>query len=364
MVHSRTGPIVGLLLSLLLATGGFAQIETARITGTVSDSTGAVIPGASIQFIHIGTGQQLETESGPDGRYVSMPLRIGEYRVGVEAAGFKRFERSGVVLQLQETALVDVVMELGAVTEVVDVTADAPLLETAEATQGQVIDNTRIVEMPLNGRDYIQLALLSAGATRPIGGRFDGYSAGGQRTTQNNYTLDGIDNNGLQIAAQGRRAEVVKPSIDAIQEFKISTNAYTAESGRALGGTVNVSIKSGSNDFHGTAFWFNRNEKLDARNFFDPGEKPPFKRNQFGGAIGGPIVRNKTFFFADYEGTLIRESATFNDTIPTQAQLAGDFSGVSQTIYDPDTFDESTKLRQPFPGNVIPSTPGPAGSRG
>ncbi len=283
MIHFRTAAFFGVVLSLLMAAGAFAQIETARITGTVSDSSGAVIPGAKITFNHVATGQITEVEAGADGRYVSMPLRIGGYQVGVEAPGFKRFERSGVVLQLQETALVDVIMELGAVTEVIDVTADAPLLETTEATQGQVIDNTRIVEMPLNGRDYIQLALMGAGAQRSIGGRFEGYSAGGQRTTQNNYTLDGIDNNGLQIAAQGRRAEVVKPASDASQECKSSTSSYTAESGRALGGTVNVSIKSGSNDFHGTGFWFMRNEKVDARNFFDPGSKPPFKQHPMPG---------------------------------------------------------------------------------
>ena len=173
-----------------------AQIETARITGTISDSTGAVIPGAEVKFIHVATAQELVVQSSAEGLYRSQPLRIGEYRMEVEADGFKRAVRSGIVLTLQQTARIDIMLELGAVTEVVDVTAAAPLLETTEATQGQVITNERIVDMPLNGRDYIQLALLSAGATRSIGGRFGGYSAGGQRTTQNNYTLDGIDNNG------------------------------------------------------------------------------------------------------------------------------------------------------------------------
>ena len=344
-----------LMLMVVLGSLAFGQIETARIQGVISDGTGAVVPGAAVRFIHVGTGQEFTVETSAEGLYRSVPLRIGEYRLEVESDGFKKAVRSGIVLELQETAVLDIALELGALTEVVDVTADAPLLETTEATQGQVINNQRMTDMPLNGRDYIQLALLSAGAVRSIGGRFGGYSAGGQRTTQNNYTLDGIDNNGLQIAAQGRRAEVVKPSIDAIEEFKISTNAYGAESGRALGGTVNVSIKSGSNDFHGTVFEFLRNDTLDAKNFFDPGEKPPFKRNQYGFAFGGPINKNSTFFFGDYEGTKIRESATFNLTIPTQAQLGGDFSGVPQTIYDPATYNPDTKLRDPFPSNVIPS---------
>ena len=345
------------LAALLVASLAFGQIETARIQGVVSDSTGAVIPGATVQFVHVATGQEFTVSTSADGLYRSVPLRIGEYRVEYESDGFKRAVRSGINLELQETAVIDVVLEIGEITEVVDVTADAVLLETTEATQGQVINNQRIVDMPLNGRDYVQLALLSAGAIRPIGGRFGGYSAGGQRTTQNNYTLDGVDNNGLQIAAQGRRAEVVKPSVDAIEEFKISTNAYSAESGRALGGTVNVSIKSGSNRVSGTVFEFLRNDKLDAKNFFDnpTAPKPPFKRNQFGYSVGGPIKRNSTFFFTDYEGTRIRESATFVLTIPTQEQLAGDFSGVPQTVYDPDTYDADANLREPFLNNAIPS---------
>ncbi len=356
-MHTSRFPLWLLAIALPVAAPAFGQIESARIQGVVSDSTGAVIPGASVTFVHVDTGQEFTTATSAEGLYRSVPLRIGEYRVEYESDGFKRAVRSGINLELQETAVIDVLLEIGEVTEVVDVTADAVLLETTEATQGQVINNQRIVDMPLNGRDYIQLALLSAGAIRPIGGRFGGYSAGGQRTTQNNYTLDGVDNNGLQIAAQGRRAEVVKPSVDAIEEFKISTNSYTAESGRALGGTVNVSIKSGTNELHGTVFEFLRNDVLDAKNFFDDPDaaKPPFKRNQYGFSLGGPLKRNSTFLFGDYEATRIRESATFNDTIPTQAQLAGDFSGVPQVIYDPATYSAETNLRMPFVDNMIPS---------
>ena len=345
-----------LLLALLIESAAFAQIETATIQGTVRDSSGSLIPGATVQFVQVATNQQRNTQTNEEGFFRSVPLRIGEYRVEVEADGFKRAVRQGVVLRLEQVAVLDITLELGAVTETVDVSAAAPLLETTRATQGQVIDNKRIVDMPLNGRDYSQLALLSAGAVRPIGGRFEGFSAGGQRTTQNNYTLDGFDNNGLQIAAQGRRAETVKPQVDAIQEFKISTNAYSAESGRALGGTVNVSIKSGTNELHGTLFHFLRNEKLDAKNFFDPADQPraPFKRNQFGFSAGGPIVKNRTFFFGDYEGTRIRESNTFNNTIPTQAQIGGDFSAVPQIIHDPATYHAATNRRDPFPNNVIP----------
>ena len=356
IIHRR----LALTAILVLAAGpeAFSQVETARITGVITDSTGAVIPGARIAFVHVDTNTQSATTSDEAGRYLSVPLRIGEYRVEVESDGFKRAVRSGVVLQVQQTAALDFALEIGAVSETIDVTADAPLLQTTEATQGQVIDNQKIVDMPLNGRDYIQLALLSAGTVAPIGGRYGGFSAAGQRTTQNNYMLDGVDNNNVQLAAQGRRAESVKPSIDAIQEFKVSTNAFSAEFGRATGAVVNATIKSGSNEIHGTVFEFLRNEKLDAKNFFDSPDapRPPFKRNQFGFSLGGPIVKNRTFLFGDYEGTRIRESRTVNNTIPTALKQSGDFSETAGGIYDPLTYNASANTRQKFPNAMIPST--------
>jgi len=341
----------------------FAQTETARISGTVSDNTGAVIPGVKVTFIHVATNTTNATSTDGQGRFLSMPLRIGEYRVEVEAAGFKKHVQSGIVLQLNETAALNVVVELGSVTEVIDITADVPLLETAQATQGQVIGNNRIVDMPLNGRNYIQLALLSSGAIDPLGGRAGGFSSGGMRITENNYMLDGVDNNNVQIANQGRQAEAVRPSVDAIQEFKVSTNSFSGEYGRAMGGVVNVSIKSGSNDLHGTAYEFLRNEVFDAKNLFDPvdADKPPFKRNQYGFSVGGPVYipkvyngKDKTFFFLDYEWTRIRESRTANVTIPTLAMRSGDFGELSKTIYDP--FSYEGRNRQPFAGNLIPQS--------
>ncbi|MEZ5367205.1 MAG: TonB-dependent receptor [Bryobacterales bacterium] len=214
--------------------------------------------------------------------------------------------------------------------------------------------------MPLNGRNYNQLALLSAGAIQPPpGSRYGGFSVAGQRVTQNNYILDGVDNNGSELAGAQRRGEMVQPSIDAIQEFKVQTNAYSAEYGRAMGGVVNVTTKSGTNQLHGTLFEFLRNEKLDAKNFFDPVDrpKPPFKRNQYGFSIGGPLYlgpkmdyRNKIFWFGDYEGTKIRETRTATSTIPTLAMRNGDFSQLlpGETIDDPNT-------GSPFPNNVIPA---------
>jgi hypothetical protein len=190
----------------------------------------------------------------------------------------------------------------------ISVTARAPLLETASASRGQVIDNQKIVELPLNGRDYLQLALLSVGAGQVPSGRMNTFSASGQRAYDNTYLLDGLDNNTMQRASQARRAEVIKPSVEAIQEFKVLTNAYSAEFGRAGGGVVSVNIKSGSNALHGSLFEFVRNEKFDAKNFFDPPDqpRPVFKRNQYGFAVGGPIRKDRTFFFGDFEATRIR----------------------------------------------------------
>ncbi|MBI4889113.1 MAG: TonB-dependent receptor [Acidobacteria bacterium] len=351
------------IISLVLLCTGYlamAQVETARITGTVKDSSGALVVGATITATHIATGSQQTMQTDQTGHYLSVPLRLGEYRVEAEMQGFKHAVLGGIVLEVQMTARVDFSLEVGRVTDSVTVTADEPLLATTEASQGQVIDNRRMVDMPLNGRNYAQLALLSAGAVEVIGGRFGGFSASGQRADENNYMLDGIDNNNNQIAGQGSQAEAVRPSVDAIQEFKISTNAYSAEYGRGAGGVVNVSLKSGSNDLHGTVFEFLRNEALDARNFFSPGTspKPPFKRNQFGFSLGGPIRKNRTFVFGDYEGTRIRESRVANNTIPTARQVTGDFSdllSVNRVIFDPNTYDATAGTRLPFAGNVIPA---------
>lgn len=349
--------IYGIFLgcSLLHTSAAFAQVETARITGTVTDTTGSVIPGVEITMTYVRTNRQTVAVTNEQGRYLSAPLPIGEYRVQAELPGFKRLVRSGIILQVQKTAVVDCTLEVGEISERVEVTADAPLLNTQEGSQGQVIDNKRIVDLPLNGRDYIQLALLAAGAIQPIGGRAGGFSSGGQRTTQNNYLLDGIDNNSVELATAGRRAEMVKPSIDAIQEFKVQSNSYSAEFGHGTGAVVNLTTKSGSNNFHGTVYEFLRNEALDAKNFFDRPDqpKPPFKRNQFGFSLGGPIVRDRTFFFGDYEGTRIRESRTVLSTIPTEKMRNGNFSEIKNTIFDPATFDGKSNTRKPFPNNTI-----------
>jgi len=345
-------------LAIVIATASLAlaQVDTARMSGVVTDVTGAVLPDVPLVITHVSTNQQFRVTTNAQGQYVAVNLPVGSYTIRAELQGFKTAIRRGVTLQVDQAAVVDITLELGDLTEQIEVTADAPLVDPSRASQGQVIDNKKIVDLPLNGRDYVQLALLSAGAVQPTGGRYGGFSASGQRTTQNNYLLDGMDNNSLQAAGEAERAEAVKPSIDAIQEFKVATNSYSAEFGRAAGGVLNLTIKSGSNDIHGTVFEFLRNENLDARNFFDPQDVPPFKRNQFGFSLGGPIVKNKTFFFGDLEIMRRRESVTEVSTIPTSRMRQGDFSGTGEPVFDPATFDPATGARDPFPDNQIPQS--------
>ncbi len=350
-------PRVLLVIAGLCYTGA-ALAQTAQITGRVTDSTGAVVPGTTITVRQVATGIDRKVATNEAGYYTVPLLPPGEYRVSVAQQGFKPITRSGIILEVDQRAELNFTLEVGAVAESIEVTAAVAQLNTVEASQGQVIENQRIVELPLNGRTYTDLALLSAGVVQPLGGaRLEGFSSGGMRNSQNNFILDGVDNNGIELAGAQRRSEMVQPSIDAIQEFKVQTNAYAAEYGRAMASVVNVTTKSGANELHGTAFEFLRNEKLDAKNFFDPPDrpKPPFKRNQYGFSIGGPVYvprlfdgRNRVFFFGDYEGTRRRESSTTISTIPTLKMRGGDFSERT-AITDPRT-------NQPFPGNVLPAS--------
>jgi hypothetical protein len=346
------------LMLILLACAGYVsgQTDTAQVTGRIVDATGAVIVDAKVTVTDIGKGISRATPTNEAGNYTVPLLQAGTYRIMVEKPGFKPINESGIVLNGGRIARMDFTLEIGTVTGEISVTATAPLVNLTDATQGQVIDNKKIVDMPLNGRNYIELALLSEGTVQPLtGSRMAGFSSGGQRTTQNNYLLDGADNNNLQNSTQGSQAEGVRPCLEAIQEFTVLTNSYAAEFGRATGGVVNAVLKSGSNQLHGVGFGFLRNEVLDAKNYFDQ-RKPPFKRSQFGFALGGPVIRNKTFFFGDYEGTRLRQSRTVNSTIPTTAMRTGNFSNLSAAIYDPLTYAPSSGTRQPFSGNLIPDS--------
>src|SRR6202171_6081360 len=318
---------------ILLACGTvWGQKDTGSIAGTVKDSSGGLVVGAKVTVVDVDRGLTFSTVTNEQGEYVAGPLRVGNYTVTVEEAGFKKAVSIPVALDVQQRIVVNVTMEVGQVSEQIEVTGAAPLLETETSSLGQVIDNKRVVNLPLNGRNFAQLALLTAGVAPSEPGSRDeggfGFSANGARSLQNNFLLDGVDNNSNLPDLLNETNYVIQPSVEALEEFKVQTNAYSAEFGRGNGAIINATIKAGTNQFHGSAYEFLRNEKFDAKNFFDdPTSRiAPYKQNQFGFTFGGPLFRNRTFFFFDYEGLRIRQSQTLTSFVPTDAQRAGDFS--------------------------------------
>jgi hypothetical protein len=333
--------VVVVAVALSFNPGAVAQqADNAIIVGTVFDSSHAIVSGAIVKLTHLATNAVLEVRTDERGDYRTPSLKIGEYSMVVEAEGFKQSNQRGIVLEIGDVRKVDVVLEVGQTSESVNVEAAAPLLQASDSTVGDVINNRQIEDLPLNGRDYLQLANLSSG-TIPSS---QGVEIGGQAGTQVGFLLDGQDNNNQQIStSHSGQKEVVKPSVDAIEEFKVVTDGYSAEFGRSSSGVVSVAIKSGSNQLHGSAFEFLRNDVVDAKNLFAT-YKPPYKRNQFGASAGGPVIRNRTFIFGDFEATYIRESTTTLSTLPTAAERDGIFP---TKITDPYT-------GSPYPGNQIP----------
>src|SRR5215471_11091159 len=275
-----------------------AQVDTGTVLGTVKDPQGAVIPDARITLTNLGTGTDIVTMTRSDGTYIVTPLKIGSYRVSVAVAGFKKEQSAPFDLNIQQQAVMDFTLQTGAATETVQVTAQVPLLQTQNATVGQVIGGHVVESMPLNGRDWTMLATLTPGVTQPQQGAraLNQFAANGTRPAQNDYLLDGIDNNSNDVDFLSGEADVVKPPVDAIAEFQIQTNNFAAEFGRAGGAIVNATVKSGTNRVHGAAWEFFRNDALDANSYFsDPAtqRKPELRQNQFGVAVGGPILRDK-----------------------------------------------------------------------
>jgi len=335
---------------------GFAQTTTGRIVGVVTDESGASVPQASVKVTQIETGTVRAAVTGQDGNYVVTNLLVGSYEVTVEMKGFKRFVQRPIVIEVDQTVRIDARLQPGAVTESITITGGAPLVDTDKSDIGAVVENRTIVQLPLNGRNFIRLGSLMPGTTRGAPGNTvvrdrqegEALTANGQRAEFNNYMLDGSDNNSTITGIA-----VVVPSIDAIQEFKVQTSNYSAEFGRAAGAVVNVAIKSGTNQLHGTAYEFLRNEKLDARSFFSQG-RTPLRFNLFGASMGGPIIKNKLFLFGNYEGVRERRTSATSAQVPTEAMRRGDFSG-QPTLYDPLTLD-SAGNRVPFSGNLIPAS--------
>ncbi len=272
-----------------------AQTPTATVTGQARDGSGAAVPGARVVARNVQTNVEREAVTSENGDYTIPLLNVGEYQVSVEKPGFKKAVQTGLVLQVDQKARLDFTLQIGQVSESVEVTAAASLVQTDSASVGTVIDNKRVLELPLNSREFYALALTAPRVLPPAQGSTlsfrGGFNVAGSSEVSNNFTLNGIDNNDTGINGPSFR-----PSIDAIQEFKMLSGIYSAEYGRNSGGQVVINTKSGTNRFHGTAYEFLRNQALDARNFFlrlKPGEKAPsFKRNLFGGSFGGPIVND------------------------------------------------------------------------
>ncbi len=335
-------------LVCLFAADLWAQGFRATILGRVTDESGAVVPRAKIIVTNVGTNQSRTVETSEAGEYAVPQLAPGEYTLATEMTGFKKEVRRGIVLETNQEARIDLVLKVGNVAEVVEVSAAAPLVSSENAALGNVVDQKKIVELPLNGRDYLQLAQLQPNVFAPAQGSTLGFRGGfnvaGASEVANNYIKDGIDNND-----ETTNQPLHRPVLDAVREFKVLTGTYSAEYGRQAGGQIIVTTRSGTNDLHGSLFEFHRNSPLDAKNFFAP-TKPSFRRNQFGGVVGGPIRRNGTFFFASYEGQRRGQQEAGLATVPTLALKRGDFSAISTPIRNP------FANNQPFPGNQIPQS--------
>ena len=325
------------LLAVVAPLAAAQQSNTAVVVGTVVDNSQGAIPGATVTLTHLSTNTAIDMVTDERGQYRTPPLRIGEYAITVELAGFKTFEQRGVVLNIGEVRKMDATLSVGDVSETVTVAAAPPALSTNDSTVGTVITNDQISALPLNGRDYLQLASLSAG-TGPQSA--SGVVIGGQASSAVAFLLDGQDNNNQQMSVgHSGQKEIVKPSIDAIQEFKVVTNGYSAEYGRSSSGVVSVSLKSGSNRVQGSVFEYFRDDALDSANYFAT-TKAPYNSHQFGGSVGFPIVRNRTFFFADSETGLYRKQTTTTSTLPTVSARAGVFG---------------TPIKDPLTGSVFPN---------
>jgi hypothetical protein len=372
---------VALLLLVFAIVPARAQTPSGEISGIVNDASGLPVPGVTITLTNQATNVVRVVQTNESGLYVIAAIPPGMYNLKAELSGFRTVQRNDIGVQVGSANRVSFSMEVGELSETIQVQAHAPLIQTENAAISTVIENRAIVELPLNGRNYLQLASLIPGATtngpsssqgkQRMGGQRNSFAlnVAGQRIHYNHYSLDGVENTDLNF-----NSYMLLPSVDALEEFNVISGLFDAEYGRAIA-QVNVSTKSGSNQLRGTAFEFLRNSALDARNYFDrPNDPiPPFKRNQYGGTVGGPVVlpkivdgRNRLFFMVNWEGLRERKSLTSTPSLPLSSWRMGDFSGLRDSsgnliaLYDPATavFDAAGNVIQaprPFPGNIIPA---------
>ncbi|MCA1585192.1 MAG: TonB-dependent receptor [Acidobacteria bacterium] len=346
--------VVTLALALLLATGAaslaHAQAFTAGLAGTVFDSDGGVLPGATVIVTNIDNGQERTVASDQEGRYAVPLLPPGQYRVVAELQGFRRAIREPISLSVNQQQRADFTLGVGAINEEVIVTAELPMVQTNTATVGTVVNQKETSELPLNGRNFLQLNLLVPGALPSTKGTTLATQGGainvhGLRESSNFFWLDGIDNTTQAIGQL-----IVNPPTYSIEEFRVMSPTYSAEFGRTAGAQINVITRAGANTFHGDVYEFYRNSAMDAKNVFDPpGEIPLFRRNQYGADVGGRVIRDRTFFFVGFEGLRARQGGTFTGRVPLSEMLNGDFSRLGSVVRDPLT-------GEPFPGNVIPAS--------
>ena len=371
MKRSKPAAFAAMVVLLaILPTLTFGQVSTATVLGTVTDPAGAVVPGAAIVLANLQTGVEIRSETNDTGNYRIQNIQVGTYSLSASADGFSTKRVDRLTLTVNQTSTLDFILAVGTVTETVNVEASGVEVQSSTAELGQVVQEKQVVDLPLNGRNFTQMMMLQPGVVtvNPPGSQSLSYTRGigeatnpsvnGQNNRTNVYMLDGVAN----FETFGN-AWAVPPIIDAIQEFKLQSHNDSAEFGSGSGGTVNVVTKSGTNEIHGTGFYFGKNDAFNARQF-NQATVNPFKQHQFGGTVGGPIIKNKTFYFGAYQGFRFRSPARQYFYVPTQAMLNGDFSGPEKRggdIFDPSTTrqDPATGafLRNPFPGNIIPTEP-------
>jgi hypothetical protein len=362
----KSGLLVLACFGLLLVSTqhALAQVDEGSITGTVTDGTGAAVPNASVTLLNKDVGLTLTGKADSKGSYTFSPVRIGNYSISVTSPGFAKTTQENVTVNVSQNLTIDVQLKLGAATETVDVTTAPPLLQTADASVGQVVTEKSINDLPLNGRNFTFLAQLGAGTGTPQadtrGNAASGaFTANGLRPAQNNYLLDGIDNNSNAVDFLNGTNFIVLPPVDAISEFKVQTADFSAELGRSAGAVLNATIKSGTNHIHGAAWEFFRNDKLDAADWFeDHGhvKKGALRQNQFGASIGGPIYRNKAFFFGDYEGFRRVQGTVETGSVPTAAEVNSGFTDLSDLVSSSKTQTDDLNRTIPLGAVLDPAT--------
>ncbi|MBV9265559.1 MAG: carboxypeptidase regulatory-like domain-containing protein, partial [Acidobacteriaceae bacterium] len=366
--------IAALLFCLFLTLPASAQTTYGSVSGIVTDTSGAIVGGAEVTLTNLGTTEKRTQTTGADGLYSFVNLIPGRYSVQVEKPGFKRYSRPDIVVEVNQSAKIDATLQIGEVNQVVEVTAETPLIQAETSSLGQVVDTREANELPLNGRNIFNLTTITPSVV-PQGNTlgtvvgknpfdFANYQIGGSFANEGAMYLDGQPLNTGYI-----NLPLLVPSQDSVSEFKVQYNNLGPEWGRFAGGVINISTKSGTNDWHGSLYEYLRNRVLNANEFFnktqqlETGQKnqpPPFTQNQFGGTVSGAAIKDKTFFFGNYDGFRLRNGTVYTTTVPTAAERTGDFSQSGTTIYDPLSVNPNcpsgaTCARTAFPGNIIPS---------